>query len=488
MRSKALTAEIQALYQEDDIPWVIGYSGGKDSTAVLQLIWWALARLPRSSLHKPVHVISTDTRVESPVVSAWVAASLRHLRASAQKQGLPFEPHLLFPDPKDTFWVNLIGRGYPAPRYKFRWCTERLKIKPSNRFIKEVVQRSGEALLVLGSRKSESSRRAAALSRHEEKRTRARLSPNSKLPNSLVYTPVEDWTSDEVWLYLMQVPNPWGHSNRDLLSMYRGASADAECPLVVDTTTPSCGNSRFGCWVCTLVDRDRSMEAMIQNDEQREWMQPMLDLRNELDAPDDRPRRDFRRMNGRVQLFHGEPIHGPYTKESREHWLRRILDVQQRVRATAPPGFADIEIIGLDELREIRRLWIHEKHEFDDTLPGIVKEYNGADLPAGDLTSTVLGPEEWQVLADVCGEDRLLFDVVARLLSIEERHRTKARRIGIYKEIESVLRTRGFHSRQEAVEDARQRGERKRIARDGTHHQQVQLLRSVAAERGPAES
>ena len=119
--------------------------------------------------------------------------------------------------------------------------------------------------------------------KHEKGRERDRLSPNSKLPGSLIYSPIEDWTNDDVWFYLMQTRNPWGYDNRDLLGMYAGASADGECPLVVDDSTPSCGDSRFGCWVCTLVEQDKSMAAMIQNDEEKEWMMPLLDLRNALD-------------------------------------------------------------------------------------------------------------------------------------------------------------------------------------------------------------
>jgi DNA sulfur modification protein DndC len=96
-----------------------------------------------------------------------------------------------------------------------------------------------------------------------------------------------------------------GDSNKDLFELYRGATEDNECPFVIDTSTPSCGDSRFGCWVCTLVSEDKSMSAMIQNDEQKSWMQPLLDLRNELDIYDDHDRRDFRRMTGKVQLLSG---------------------------------------------------------------------------------------------------------------------------------------------------------------------------------------
>lgn len=160
-----------------------------------------------------------------------------------------------------------------------------------------------EAIMVLGSRKAESAVRKAVLEGYEKKRYRAHLSPNGSFPNSYVFTPIENWLNDNVWQYLVQVPNPWGHSNKDLLAMYSGASADGECPLVIDSSTPSCGNSRFGCWVCTMVTEDKSMAAMIQNDEEKAWMLPMLEFRNEIaghgDWQTDRDRRDFRKRDGR---------------------------------------------------------------------------------------------------------------------------------------------------------------------------------------------
>ena len=268
----SICEEIREIYKEDNVPWIIGYSGGKDSTATLQLIWLALKDLPDEGRSKTVHVISTDTLVENPVVSSWVRKSLEEMGRAAIAQGVPVRPKLLHPRVEETFWVNLIGRGYPAPRHKFRWCTERLKIKPSNRFISDVVTQNGEAVLVLGARSEESQARAKVLKQNEELReglwysSRRKLSPSRTIAGCLIYTPVENWTSDDIWMFLTQVKNPWGHNNRDLLGMYAGASADGECPLVVDTSTPSCGDSRFGCWVCTLVEKDKSMTAMIQND------------------------------------------------------------------------------------------------------------------------------------------------------------------------------------------------------------------------------
>lgn len=278
-----ITKMIQELYLEDNIPWICGYSGGKDSSAIVQLVWYAIASLPEEQRsHKKVYVISTDTLVESPVIATWAEASLTKMERKAAENKMLILPRRLTPKMNNTYWVNLIGRGYPYPRKNFRWCTDRLKIEPSNSFIKSVLDSENEAILVLGTRKAESKTRREVMEEYEKKRYRAHLSKNGSFANSYVFTPIENWSDDEVWQYLMQYENPWGHSNKELLAMYSGASQDGECPLVLDTSSPSCGNSRFGCWVCTLVSEDRSMAAMIQNDSEKAWMQPLLDFRNDI--------------------------------------------------------------------------------------------------------------------------------------------------------------------------------------------------------------
>lgn len=463
-----LLDEIRELYLADSIPWVIGYSGGKDSTAVLQLIWVALKEIPTEKRQKPVHVISTDTLVENPIVAAWVNQSLITMRDAAEREQMPMIPHRLTPAVVDSFWVNLIGKGYPAPRPKFRWCTERLKINPSNAFITNVVRESGETILVLGIRKAESSVRAATMKKHERRRTREHLSPSASLPNSLIFSPIEDWSNDDVWLFLMQSQNPWGYNNKDLLTMYQGASEGGECPLVVDTTTPSCGDSRFGCWVCTLVDKDKSMSAMIQNDDEKEWMLPLLELRNELDLPDDRHLRDFRRMNGLVQIFNGRNIPGPYTQTSREHWLRRVLDAQTWIRRNAPENVRNIELITLPELHEIRRIWVTEKHELEDSLPRIFQETTGEDFPAEKLDANlVFGAEEIEILRQICGDNQIHFELSRELLGIAQRFRTQSRRAGLYDALERALKRNFYDDETDAVDRAMRRHKAIEKARNG---------------------
>lgn len=465
---ESVVRQTQELYAADNVPWVVGYSGGKDSTAVLQIVWLALKGLPNKQRHKPVHVISTDTLVENPVVASWVTHSLEVMEAAASKNGLPLTPHRLTPAVADTFWVNLIGRGYPAPRPKFRWCTERLKIKPSNSFIREMVKSHGEAILVLGTRKAESSVRSHRMTELQSRRVRDLLSPNDSLPNCLVYSPIEDWSNDDVWTFLMQESNPWGYSNKELLTMYQGASPDGECPLVLDSSTPSCGDSRFGCWTCTLVEKDKSMSAMIQNDEEKEWMLPLLELRNALDVADDRHLRDFRRMNGSVQLFHGKPIPGPYTQSSREDWLRRLLEAQKFIREEGPDYVRSLDLVSKAELDEIRRIWVVEKHEFEDHLPAIYEEAMGTPFPGGPLDEHLpLGAELLDTLRELTDGDRLHFELVRELLDIEQRYRSQARRAGLFDALEAAFR-RNFYNDEE---DALLRAQRRKAAMDRSDEQ-----------------
>jgi DNA sulfur modification protein DndC len=481
---RAHIEEIQALYTADSLPWILGYSGGKDSTASLQLVWLALQDLPPAERKKDLHVISTDTLVENPVVAGWVTRSLKTMKEVAESQGMPIVPHRLTPGVQDSFWVNLIGKGYPAPRQKFRWCTERLKIKPSNTFITEMVAQSGEAILVLGTRKAESQARAGAMTRLEKHRYRERLTHNAALPNCLVYSPIEDWTNDDVWVFLMQVSNPWGYNNKDLLTMYQGASDGGECPLVVDSSTPSCGDSRFGCFVCTLVGEDKSLQAMVQNDAEKDWMQPLVRLRTFLDnptgkpkeqrvvtGPDDRDVRDFRRISGLVQIYMRKIednddrvpdfIPGPYLQEHRRTLLREVLRAQKMLQGNtrAPAHVRDSDLITIDELHEIRRIWVLEKHEGEDYVPVIYKEVLNQEFPGpATLESSPFGLAEFEVMREVT-ESRLQYEMIREMLHVEQRYRTAARRAGLYESLEDALK-RGFYTdAEDALSRARRRHE-----------------------------
>jgi DNA sulfur modification protein DndC len=508
------------LYKSDQIPWVIGYSGGKDSTAILQIIWYALQELKLEGVtNKNVHVISTDTLVENPIVAMWVGKSLSKMAEEAKVQGLPIIPHRLTPAVKDRFWVNLIGKGYPAPRYKFRWCTDRLKISPSNTFIKNMAEKNGEAILVLGTRKAESTARAASMERFESSETNTRkalgLTENGSLERVWVYTPIATWSNDDVWVYLNSVKNPWGFPNQDLNSMYQGATEGGECPLVVDKTTNSCGDSRFGCYVCTMVSEDKSMNAMIANDEEKEWMYPLVSLRNEIEVNDanrtkkiekltrDRDKRDFRRMNGNLTVHvskHGaDLVHGPYIQSFRENMVAKVLEAQIAVQKLGPPEVKELELLTLEDLEEIRRIWLDEKHEAEDTLPKIYEKVMKKPYPGKKRAHhPILNTNVLDKLKAHCSaqgdKDGLLYQQMRAVMSIANKHRNQLRRAKLPDELTKSLDKGAFNNLFEAKQFALER-ERHRLQiklnnspnldkseREATEEKIITITRSIKEE------
>ena len=453
-----LIVTIQNLYLADDIPWMIGYSGGKDSTAAVQLVWMAIEQLPERDRKKTIHIMNTDTLVESPVVSKWVDKSLKSMKDESEKKGLPFVPTKLIPDYNNTFWVNLIGRGYPFPRMKYRWCTDRLKIQPVNNFIKNKIVEHGEIILVLGTRKQESTRRNRTMTNLEKRRVRELLSPNPTLANELVFSPMEDWSDDDVWSFLLQYKNPWNYSNMDLMTMYRGATADNECPLQVDKSAPTCGKSRFGCWVCTMVEKDKSMEAMILNDQEKEWMSILLEFRNEFGNEEgDRERRSFRRIRGNLQGNYGKLFHGPYKKEVREYWLERLLNIQKEIQENGPEEFSDLELIRIPELQAIRRIWVNDKHEFDDSLPKIYEKVVGKEFEDPEwIHYENFEAEEWNILKEVCEEmfpdEELAFEMMYSLVDVENKSSGVNQRKGILDSVNSIIGKTCYKNEEDATQ------------------------------------
>lgn len=460
-------AEIQDVYRKQQRPWVVGFSGGKDSTATLQTVWKAIAALPPEERIHPIYVIASDTRVETPVIVDHIDNHLRLINKAAQEQGLPFQAQKVVPTLNDSFWVNLIGRGYPAPTVRFRWCTERMKIKPANQFISEKVAQHGEVIMVLGVRRSESATRAQLMSTYQVQGNDT-LRRHTTLPGAYVFAPIQDFSTDDVWSYLLQVPSPWGGSNRDLAALYRNASTAGECPLVIDTSTPSCGSSRFGCWVCTVALKDSSMEAMIMNGE--EWMEPLLDFRDYL-AKTTKPehKHEFRGLkgrDGRVKfikpatskganessntskytldddgrvIFHQEGVAAArtYTMETSRDMLQRLLNVQKTVQASAPNG--EGHLISTEELMEIRRIWRNERQDWDDSVPTIYQDVYGETLNWSTDDDGVFASDQRALLEGLCKEQDLPFELVAKLLEVEKASSGLARRAGVQRDLGRVL-------------------------------------------------
>ena len=334
---KNIKENLRSLYLEDTRPWLVGFSGGKDSTMLASLVFDAVLAVPAENRKKPVAVLCTDTRVEIPAIVEMVEGTLSRMNKFSQQNKLNVEVSMLKPPPEQSFWVNIIGRGYPPPNRTFRWCTQRMKIDPVNDFVKQRIGHWGEAILHLGARRAESSTRAQTMAGRE---TRKGLRRHPDLPRVWVSNPIEFLSTEEVWAYLLQKPNPWGGDNRALYKLYANAS-NGECPIQIDTSTPSCGNSRFGCWTCTVVERDKASEGLLAAGDER--MEHLLTFRETLLEFRDpaNGRRDDRRMNGNEGP-------GPLTIEGRRELLKRLLKLQEDTGLT---------LITPEELLLIQQLW-----------------------------------------------------------------------------------------------------------------------------------
>jgi DNA sulfur modification protein DndC len=411
----------QYLYDENSTrPWIIGFSGGKDSTMLLQLVWSAIRQIPNELRQREVYVVCNDTLVENPKIVGFINKTLELIQKSAAEQNLPIYVQQTTPRLEDTFWVNLIGKGYPAPNNTFRWCTERLKINPTTRFILDKVGEKGEAIILLGTRSDESSSRARSIKKHEIKGQRLR---KHVLPNAYVYAPIKDVTTDELWAYLLQVNPSWGGTNRDLVTLYRNATG-GDCPLVIDVTTPSCGNSRFGCWVCTVVKQDKSMAALVDNGE--DWMEPLIEFRDLLvETRDDPEYREKERRNKQEGK-------GPYNEFARFKYLDKLLSAQKAVQEVEP----NVQLITHQELVAIQLAWYRDfkfKYRVSDIYNKIFKVQ--IEMSKQDEKME----QEAKLLKIACGGDEDQTQLIQELLALQKSKSLMKKKRGLQEDIENRI-------------------------------------------------
>lgn len=335
--------------ENNNTPWIIGFSGGKDSTLVAQLVIELLLDIAPSDRKRHVYILCNDTLVESPILASYIDRILERVRDATESYGLPVSVVKTTPKIDQTFFVNLIGKGYPAPTRIFRWCTDRMKIAPTADFIKKEIAKNGKVILLLGVRRLESAQRAVSVNRH--KNTEGRLNPHDDMQGCMVFRPIVELTTDDVWLILMQRTPPWGGTHRELITLYRNAQG-GECPLIIDKSqAPSCGSSssRFGCWTCTVVEKDKSMEGFIESG--FEHLEPLLDFRDWLAVfRNIREKRMVTRRNGRITLM-GDgvtPTLGPFTIEARKEILENLLKTQEKI---------GVPLISKEEISQIEIYW-----------------------------------------------------------------------------------------------------------------------------------
>ena len=346
--------------QSHNKPWIIGFSGGKDSTLMLHLVVESLLELPWSERRRDVHVVANDTLVESPIVAAYVDKTLETLTASLKRLELPITVAKTTPDVLNTFWINLVGRGYPAPTRMFRWCTDRMKIKPTTEYVRGKVHENGEAILLLGVRRSESAARSKSAKRYDNG---GRLNRHNDILGCWVFRPILELDTDEVWELLMSAPPTWGGSHKNLIELYRNA-VGGECPVVLDPdAAPSCGSSsiRFGCWTCTVVEKDRSFRNSMEQG--FEYLEPMADFRDWL------KQFCYQKENRMTTRRNGQEGIGPLTFEARNEVLRRLEKLQALVGEP---------LISKVEKRRIEAIWAEDRSQVAvqkaDRLLGMIGE------------------------------------------------------------------------------------------------------------------
>lgn len=423
----------QYMYADDTYrPWIIGFSGGKDSTVLLTLVWLALKKIKEDilvpfQLRRPVYVVCNDTLVENPIISSYVDDVLSQIEKQARKEDLPIFVRKTIPKLEDSFWVNVIGKGYPVPNTAFRWCTEKMKIKPTARFITEQVDECGEAIILIGTRKSESATRARSIKKHEIHGQR--LTHHTLLHNTYVYAPIKELTLEEVWYIVNAIPCPWGSDNSVLFNIYMDASADDyECPTVVtDKSHGSCGQSRFGCWVCTVVKDDKSMRSLIKNG--REWMRPLYDFRMELDSERNilENRMPFRRDGRRAVNDMG-----PYVFKYRAKILKKLLEVQHELQQVD----SKIRLISDQELIAIQVNWYRD-FNFGYQVSEI---YNSIYKESFIMEESVKNKLEADLMREVCVNNPEEGELIEQLLLLQKSKSLMQRRRGLKNEIESRLK------------------------------------------------
>lgn len=410
---EGLLDEIEYVYLSDDRPWIIGYSGGKDSTTVVHLVYEMLKRLPPHLRTKKVHIVSSDTLVENPLIKQYLDGMLTLLYQAADRDHLPIVVQKVTPDPNNSFWANVIGRGFPTPRVNgtFRWCTDRLKIAPSGKYIEQIIkEQKTEVVVLLGVRKAESAARKKRIEGREL--ISHLLNRHETINGAFVYPAIVSLTTDEVWDILMSngMKNAWGGDNSQLINLYADADS-GECPFAgfssKDAQQQSCGQSRFGCWICTVVREDRSLNGFIRSGhreliplaEFRKWLMSIRDV-SEYREKKHRDGTVYRNANNELAF-------GPFTWAARQMILRRLLQTQRRI---------NYELITTDELRAIDQIWDEEQDLTRRVLVDLYHEETGKKLPWDDLKKPVFDVQTCKELEQLAQEEQVPMELIKSMI------------------------------------------------------------------------
>lgn len=432
--------EMTFVYKHDNRPWLIGYSGGKDSSMLVSLVVETVMRLPESERNKKIFIVTSDTGVENPIVKKYMHYSSQKINEFSRKSNANIVADIIYPDVAQSFWSLVIGLGYPTPEPPgFRWCTERLKILPMNRYTNSIIEQYGEIVLLLGVRKAESqTRRRSITAREIEGKL---LIPHSDIPKAYVYNPLTEIENDLVWEYLLRNDgiSQWGVDMKYLFSLYQGEDLGEEQSVIgqIDKDkVPVTGNSRFGCWCCTIVKVDKSLQRFIDNGSKE--LEPLRDFRDWLVSIRQNPEfRDNKRRNGKVyQKANGEYGFGPFKLSARQEILRRLLILQR------DSGF---ELITNDELKVIDSLWDSEGDLTRRLLVNTYYEVFGVRLPWDEYKEPLYDLEIIEELKKSAEESDIPFELITKLIVMINSNKYVAKSAGLKKEFDKLLNQEWIH-------------------------------------------
>ncbi len=414
---------LKAEFLADSRPWVVTFSGGKDSTAVLHLTIEMLLEMKKEGTpqNKKLYVVSSDTGVEMPLIEDYVADKLDQIRNFAKKEHLDIEVTKLSPKVTESFWTLLIGKGYPSPNQTFRWCTDRMKIRPATYFLKKLTDQNRSILMLLGVRSDESASRAASIEKRNDNHRGFSMHPD--IPNAFVYSPIKDWSNAEVWTFLSTHPAPWGRHD-DMMQLYDKGSGEGDCNIALNPQSQSCGKTRFGCWVCTVVSQDKSMANMLKNPEDM-WMQPLHEFRNLLEVyRNDPSKRQPRRRNGQKSI-------GPFKLSTRKELLEKLLSTERDLHKE----LAGKTLISDEEIVQIQEEWLNDGDFFESAIK-IAKKY-GRDVAYNSVKA--FNEDEQEFISALCEQNGINKELIDYLMQCEHSYRHHTIRYKVFQEFETII-------------------------------------------------
>ena len=432
--------EMMFVYKHDNRPWLIGYSGGKDSSLLVTLVVETVLRLPERERTKKIFIVTSDTGVENPVVKRYMHTSSEKINIFSSKVKANIRADIIYPEVSQSFWSLIIGLGYPTPEPPgFRWCTERLKILPMNKYTNNIIEQYGEVILLLGVRKAESSARNRSISSREI--DGKILIPHSDIPKAYVYNPLTDIKNERVWEYLLKDNgiSPWNVDMKYLFSLYQGEDMGEEQSVIgqIDKDKiPVTGNSRFGCWCCTIVKEDKSLQNFIEHGSTE--LVPLRDFRNWLVSIRQDPNfRDSKRRNGKVyKKSNGEYGFGPFKLEARYEILYRLLKLQKET---------GIELISIDELKYIDTLWDLEGDLSRHKLVDIYYEVFGERLPWDKYKEALYSEDVIEKLQRASEEAEIPFELITKLIVSINSNKYIAKSSKMQKEFDKLINQEWIH-------------------------------------------